>query len=722
MAPTFPPKLCFLITVHQISRFVRAWIKAPSTPPNPQIPQVRSRSLLFDRFVCLLFDRLVSSVSSLIVSSVSALRSSRLSVSLRSPPPKSPTPNKSLVSVSCSQLSLSKIPKSHKFGLGLCSSIVSSVSALRSSRLSVSLRSPPPKSPTPTSLSSRSLALNSLSLVSPSLAQPVTLVSLVSLVSPSLSGHRPQIPNPQQVDRLRHRLSTLSLWSLLLLLGHGSPFSLRSPPTAHRSLLSPVTDLSSVIFAHRSLSFIALCSLVALCLPLRSLLVKMLFACLSMKGYARFAVEMFVKAAELALSLAHKCLSFDFVGTSLDESSEEFGTVCLEASSGGSFKPANLFLLLCNRKTSYLKGGLADHDNYHDEGAVGVNGSHGFEILFGSVVHLAFGLVGDAITSNERLIYFRFDSIVLWVGDVVRGPCFNELREITSLDASSYGYSHIGSLRKMFLRSYTLDVSGLDKTSIIKHLRERTSAPIKEVKSALVNCNWDIEAAQKDLRKRGVVLEAMFVDLGHFSVRSIQSVTELQDGSALFITVAKYLSPSRHDIDQAKHQRRRQELTQTTPDQPLDDEAVYYKVAGDCPKGCVYSLRSLWRKKRRYVDPDASTSQVLAQRGMSNFMILRDGIHSVSDSLLIRDGIETELKNSVSDPLLIRDGSATECMNSVSVPSLISNGSETEEFMHSVYDPLLIRDGTETECMNSVSVPSLISNGSETECMNNCTI
>ncbi|KAK9141098.1 hypothetical protein Scep_010779 [Stephania cephalantha] len=65
-------------------------------------------------------------------------------------------------------------------------------------------------------------------------------------------------------------------------------------------------------------------------------------------------------------------------------------------------------------------------------------------------------------------------------------------------------------------------------------------------------------------------------------------------------------------------------LTQTTPDQPVDDEAVYYKVAGECPKGRVYSLRSLGRKKRRYVDPDASTSQVLAQRGMGNFMILRD--------------------------------------------------------------------------------------------------
>ncbi|KAK9087747.1 hypothetical protein Syun_030141 [Stephania yunnanensis] len=34
----------------------------------------------------------------------------------------------------------------------------------------------------------------------------------------------------------------------------------------------------------------------------------------------------------------------------------------------------------------------------------------------------------------------------------------------------------------------------------------------------------------------------------------------------------------------AKLQRRRQELTQTTSDQSVDDEAVYYKVAGECPK------------------------------------------------------------------------------------------------------------------------------------------
>jgi exportin-7 len=33
---------------------------------------------------------------------------------------------------------------------------------------------------------------------------------------------------------------------------------------------------------------------------------------------------------ELALSLALRCVSFDFVGTSIDESTEEFGTVQVE--------------------------------------------------------------------------------------------------------------------------------------------------------------------------------------------------------------------------------------------------------------------------------------------------------------------------------------------------------------------------------------------------------
>ncbi|KAK9157675.1 hypothetical protein Scep_004249 [Stephania cephalantha] len=59
-----------------------------------------------------------------------------------------------------------------------------------------------------------------------------------------------------------------------------------------------------------------------------------------------------------------------------------------------------------------------------------------------------------------------------------------------------------------------------------------------------------------------------------------------------------------------KLQMRRLELTQATPEQPVDDEAVYLNVAGECPKGRVYGLGSLGRKKMRYADPGASTSQM----------------------------------------------------------------------------------------------------------------
>ncbi|EEF37773.1 elongation factor Ts, mitochondrial [Ricinus communis] len=59
----------------------------------------------------------------------------------------------------------------------------------------------------------------------------------------------------------------------------------------------------------------------------------------------------------------------------------------------------------------------------------------------------------------------------------------------------------------MFVRLFSAHApAAAEQMSLIKQLRERTSAPIKDVKASLVDCNWDIEAAQKDLRKRGKVL------------------------------------------------------------------------------------------------------------------------------------------------------------------------------------------------------------------------
>ncbi|KAK9121030.1 hypothetical protein Syun_018647 [Stephania yunnanensis] len=76
-------------------------------------------------------------------------------------------------------------------------------------------------------------------------------------------------------------------------------------------------------------------------------------------------------------------------------------------------------------------------------------------------------------------------------------------------------------------------------------------------------------------------------------------------------------------------QRRRLELTQATPDQSVDDEAVYFNVAGECPKGRIYGLESLGRKKRRYADPGASTSQMPEMMPRSEFDIVVDQLQQV---------------------------------------------------------------------------------------------
>ncbi|XAR68228.1 hypothetical protein NMG60_11003290 [Bertholletia excelsa] len=88
-----------------------------------------------------------------------------------------------------------------------------------------------------------------------------------------------------------------------------------------------------------------------------------------------------------------------------------------------------------------------------------------------------------------------------WTG---RGSSMAGNGEIRSLIISDH--ANMPNVFGMFLRRYAVEVPASEQTSLIKQLRERTSAPIKDVKAALVDCNWDIEAAQKDLRKRGVVL------------------------------------------------------------------------------------------------------------------------------------------------------------------------------------------------------------------------
>ncbi|KAK9142705.1 hypothetical protein Syun_012105 [Stephania yunnanensis] len=72
--------------------------------------------------------------------------------------------------------------------------------------------------------------------------------------------------------------------------------------------------------------------------------------------------------------------------------------------------------------------------------------------------------------------------------------------------------------------------------------------------------------------------------------------------------------------------RQWQELTRAKLDRLVDDEAVYYNVTGEYPRGRVYDLGSLGRKKRRYTYPGASTSQLPD-------MVLRSELDTIAEQI-----------------------------------------------------------------------------------------
>ncbi|XP_057983232.1 elongation factor Ts, mitochondrial isoform X2 [Malania oleifera] len=109
--------------------------------------------------------------------------------------------------------------------------------------------------------------------------------------------------------------------------------------------------------------------------------------------------------------------------------------------------------------------------------------------------------------SSIKVLYNRLSSRTIstqtystWVCG--GGTSIAEVR--VSSFASNHSNLHCAS--GLFLRRFSVEIPASNQMDLIKQLREQTSAPIKDVKSALIDCKWDIEAAQKDLRKRGVVL------------------------------------------------------------------------------------------------------------------------------------------------------------------------------------------------------------------------
>lgn len=71
-----------------------------------------------------------------------------------------------------------------------------------------------------------------------------------------------------------------------------------------------------------------------------------------------------------------------------------------------------------------------------------------------------------------------------------RGRSICEAGEFRTVVSSNDAYPRYGF--GMFLRRYAVEIPASEQMSLIKQLRERTSAPIKDVKSSLIDCNWDI--------------------------------------------------------------------------------------------------------------------------------------------------------------------------------------------------------------------------------------
>lgn len=73
---------------------------------------------------------------------------------------------------------------------------------------------------------------------------------------------------------------------------------------------------------------------------------------------------------------------------------------------------------------------------------------------------------------------------------VSRGSSFSQPGEVKGY--SRIKYVNPGPAFGLISRQFSNQApSGTEQMNLIKQLRERTSAPIKDVKLALIDCNWD---------------------------------------------------------------------------------------------------------------------------------------------------------------------------------------------------------------------------------------
>ncbi|CAH8268962.1 unnamed protein product [Arabidopsis lyrata] len=136
----------------------------------------------------------------------------------------------------------------------------------------------------------------------------------------------------------------------------------------------------------------------------------------------------------------------------------------------------------------------------------------------------------------------------------------NAVHEMENQDVQSYILdlrNNPGGLVKAGLDVAQLWLDG-DETLVYTIDREGVTSPINMINGHAVTHDPLVVLVNEGSASASEILAGALHDNGRailvgnrtFGKGKIQSVTELNDGSALFVTVAKYLSPSLHEIDQ----------------------------------------------------------------------------------------------------------------------------------------------------------------------------
>lgn len=107
------------------------------------------------------------------------------------------------------------------------------------------------------------------------------------------------------------------------------------------------------------------------------------------------------------------------------------------------------------------------------------------EMGFARGMKRPIGILYKRLSSPVNCVHASSTSIMR------KGILFTMFSENNAAGISNYSKA-INDFGICFTRNYSSEVSASEQMNLIKQLRERTSAPIKEVKSALVACNWDI--------------------------------------------------------------------------------------------------------------------------------------------------------------------------------------------------------------------------------------